>query len=77
MVNFIDDQIGLVTAALKAKGLWDDMLFVMSSGQYHCDATAGLVLPITLPFPPDAPRQWRPALTNPEPSGPRGHVWSV
>ena len=31
MVNYIDDQIGVVIAALKAKGLWDNMLFVMSS----------------------------------------------
>ncbi len=31
MVNYIDDQIGVVVAALKAKGLWDNMLFVMSS----------------------------------------------
>jgi arylsulfatase I/J len=30
-VNYIDDQVGKVVAALKAKGLWDDMLFVMSS----------------------------------------------
>jgi arylsulfatase I/J len=31
MTNFIDDQIGTVVAALKARGLWDDMLFVMTS----------------------------------------------
>jgi len=31
MVNYIDDQIGEVVAALKAKGLWENMLFVVSS----------------------------------------------
>lgn len=31
MTNFIDDHIGLVVAALKAKGLWEDMLFVTSA----------------------------------------------
>lgn len=31
MVNYIDDRIGEVVGALKAKGLWDTMLFVMSS----------------------------------------------
>ncbi len=31
MVNFLDDQVGTVVAALKAAGLWDTMLFVASS----------------------------------------------
>ena len=31
MTHYIDDQIGTVVAALKAKGLWDEMLFVMTS----------------------------------------------
>ena len=31
MTNFIDDQVGLVVAALKAKGLWSSLLFVFSS----------------------------------------------
>lgn len=30
-VNYLDDQVGLVVAALKERGLWEDMLFVMSS----------------------------------------------
>ena len=31
MTNFIDDRVGEVVAALKAKGLWDNLLFAMSS----------------------------------------------
>jgi arylsulfatase B len=31
MVNFIDDKVGEVVAALKAKGMWDNLLWVTSS----------------------------------------------
>ena len=31
MVNLLDDNVGRVVAALKAKGLWDNLLFVASS----------------------------------------------
>jgi arylsulfatase B len=31
MTNFIDDRVGEVVAALKARGLWDNLLLVMSS----------------------------------------------
>jgi len=30
-VNYLDDQVARVVAALRARGLWDDLLFVMSS----------------------------------------------
>ena len=31
MVNYLDDVVGEIVAALKNKGLWDDLLFVVSS----------------------------------------------
>jgi arylsulfatase B len=31
MINFVDDLIGRVVAALKAKGMWDDLLWVSSA----------------------------------------------
>ena len=31
MVNFLDDQIGRVVAALKAKGMWDNLLWMSSA----------------------------------------------
>jgi hypothetical protein len=41
-VNYIDDQLALVIAALKAAGLWDNMLFVLTSdnGGPICEARA-------------------------------------
>jgi arylsulfatase I/J len=31
MVNYLDDNVGNVTAALKAKGMWDNLLWVSSA----------------------------------------------
>ena len=31
MVNYLDDVVGEIAAALKSKGLWDNLLFVASS----------------------------------------------
>lgn len=31
MVNFVDDLVGRVVAALKAKGMWDNLLWVSSA----------------------------------------------
>ena len=31
MVSFLDDQIANITGALKAKGMWDNLLMVLTS----------------------------------------------
>ena len=38
MVNHIDDVVGNLTAALKAKGMWANTLFVSSSDNGACTA---------------------------------------
>jgi len=32
MVNLLDDHVGVVVAALKARGFWDNLLWITSSG---------------------------------------------
>ena len=43
MVNFLDDVVGELVQAFKSKGMWDNMLFVVSSdngGPVHRGAEA-------------------------------------
>jgi arylsulfatase I/J len=43
-VNFIDDQLALVVAALKAAGMWDNTLFILTAdngGPIYSDGEAG------------------------------------
>ena len=43
MVKHIDDVVGNVTAALKAKGMWDNLLFITTSdnGERVCGGGGG------------------------------------
>lgn len=36
MVRYIDDQLALVVAALRARGMWDNLLFVLQADNGEC-----------------------------------------
>ena len=44
MVNFLDEMVGRVVSALKAKGMWDNLLWVTSAdngGPIYANGSAG------------------------------------
>lgn len=58
-VRYVDDQLARVVAALKAKGMWDNLLFVLSAGACGVVvAQHGDMSCFTTPFI-TACRQWR------------------